>query len=41
MQVSSSNWQSTGLQIRVLWVRLPPDLPFFIASWLVFDIGRR
>ena len=30
MQASSSNWQSTGLQIRVLGVRIPPGLPFFI-----------
>jgi hypothetical protein len=27
MQASSSNWQSTGLQIRVLGVRVPPGLP--------------
>jgi preprotein translocase SecE subunit len=28
---SSSNWQSAGLQNRMLWVRIPPGLPG--ADW--------
>ena len=28
MQARSSNWQSSGLQIRGLGVRIPPGLPF-------------
>jgi hypothetical protein len=27
VQASSSNWQSAGLQNRMLWVRIPPGLP--------------
>ena len=38
MQVSSSNWQSSGLQIRLLGVRIPPDLPFFIHQSAGIDI---
>ena len=26
------NWQSSGLQNRRLWVRVPPDLPFSVES---------
>src|SRR5437867_11948461 len=29
MQASSSNWQSAGLQNRMLGVRIPPGLPLF------------
>lgn len=30
-QARSSNWQSSGLQIRGLGVRIPPGLPFSFA----------
>jgi hypothetical protein len=32
VKASSSNWQSIGLQIRGLGVRIPPGLPFFIEG---------
>ena len=30
MEASSSNWQSSGLQSRVLGVRIPPGLPLIL-----------